>query len=101
MQSKAVERITNMRTFIKDSCDDAMTMAERELRAFFSAVAESFGMKQAKLSAEDWLRETNAMDSLPVSSREWRRVTINAAARLASRVGRGQTQLSEQMAAAS
>jgi hypothetical protein len=34
-------------------------MAERELFAFVTAVAELFGSDQAEISAEDWLRELN------------------------------------------
>ena len=65
---------------------DLMTMAKRELSAFFSAVTELFGSEQAEASAEDWLRELMASNDLPVSTREWRMVTIAAAAQLASRV---------------
>ena len=40
------------------TCADLITMAERELAAFFfSAVTELFGSNQAGLSAEDWLHE--------------------------------------------
>ena len=62
------------------------TMAERELSAFFTAVTELFGSEQAEASAEDWLRELIACDDLPASTREWRTLTVSAAARLASRV---------------
>ena len=65
---------------------DATTMAERELSAFFTAVTELYGPEQAEASAEDWLRELMASDGLPTSTREWRTLTIAAAARLASRV---------------
>jgi hypothetical protein len=65
---------------------DVMTMAERELSAFFSAVTELFGSEQAEASAEDWLRELTASNDLPASIREWRALTVAAAARLASRV---------------
>jgi alkylhydroperoxidase/carboxymuconolactone decarboxylase family protein YurZ len=66
--------------------DDLMTMAKRELSAFFSAVTELFGSEQAEASAEDWLQELMASDDLPASTRQWRTLTITAAARLASRV---------------
>ena len=39
-------------TFVK-----LMTMAERELGAFISAVTELFGSEQVSLAAEDWLDE--------------------------------------------
>jgi len=67
-------------------CSDFMTMAERELSAFFRAVTQSFGSEQAKLSAEDWLRELIEIDGLPASAREWRLITAKAATRLAGRV---------------
>ena len=49
-------------------------MAERELAAFFNAVTELFGSELAQLSAEDWLQELTAIDALPASAREWRRI---------------------------
>jgi hypothetical protein len=67
-------------------CSDLMTMAERELSAFFNAVAQLFGSEQAELSAEDWLQELIEIDGLPASIREWRLVTAKASTRLASRV---------------
>jgi hypothetical protein len=67
-------------------CSDSMTMAERELSAFFNAVAQSFGSEQAKLSAQDWLRELIEIDGLPTSAREWRLITSKASTRLARRV---------------
>ena len=67
-------------------CPDLATMAERELSAFFNAVTHLFGSEQAKLSAEDWLRELIEIDGLPASAREWRLITAKAATRLAGRV---------------
>jgi hypothetical protein len=67
-------------------CADLATMAERELSAYFRAVAELFGPEQAELSAEDWLHEFTAIDSLPASTRELRRITAKASTRLAGRV---------------
>jgi len=69
-----------------DDCAQHMTMAERELAAFFGAVTELFGSEQAALSAEAWLRELEAVDYLPNSIRECRLLTAKASARLASRV---------------
>jgi hypothetical protein len=68
------------------ACGDLMTMAERELAAFFSAVTESYGSRLALACAEDWLRELMASDDLPTSTRQWRELTIQASARIASRV---------------
>lgn len=67
-------------------CADFMTMAERELAAFFSAVAELFGSEQAEHSADDWLRELIEIDRLPASNREWRLITARVSAQLANRV---------------
>ena len=67
-------------------CSDFMTMAERELSAFFNAVTQLFGSAQAELSAEEWLRELTTIDGLPASIREWRLLTAKVSARLASRV---------------
>jgi hypothetical protein len=67
-------------------CADFMTMAERELAAFFSAVAELFGSEQAEHSANDWLHELIKIDGLPASTREWRLITARASTRLAKRV---------------
>ena len=67
-------------------CADLMTMAERELSAFFSAVTQLFGSEQAELSAEDWLHELIEIDGLPASAREWRLITAKVSTRLASRV---------------
>ena len=62
-------------------------LAERELSSFIAAVTELYGLKQARLAAEDWLEESDLMDRPPRSEvRDWRSVTIAASARLASRV---------------
>ena len=64
-----------------------MTMAERELGAFISAVRALFGAEQARLATEDWLDELVLMDTLPgLTGRDWRSITIAASARLANRV---------------
>ena len=67
-------------------CADVMTMAERELSAFFNAVTQLFGSEQAKLSAEDWLHELIESNGLPTSPREWRLISAKVSTRLASRV---------------
>jgi len=67
-------------------CADLMTMAERELSAFFNAVTQLFGSEQAELSAEDWLHELIGIDGLPTSAREWRLITAKVSTRLASGV---------------
>jgi hypothetical protein len=70
---------------------DPLAIANRELSAFFSAVTELFGSEQAERSAEDWLQELMASHDLPASTRQWRTLTVIAAARLASRVNAPQT----------
>ena len=67
-------------------CADLMSMAERELSAFFSAVSQLFGSEQAALSAEDWLHELIEIDGLPASAREWRLITEKVTTRLPGRV---------------
>jgi hypothetical protein len=67
-------------------CADLMTMAERELSAFFNAVTQLFGPEQAELSAEDWLHELIEIDGLPTSAREWRLITAKVSTRLRSGV---------------
>ena len=83
-QTRVVDELTNSDgpTFAK-----LMTMAERELGAFISAVTELFGSEQARLATEDWLDELVLMETLPgLTSRDWRSITIAASARLANRV---------------
>jgi hypothetical protein len=67
-------------------CADLITMAERELSAFFNAVTQLFGSEQAGLSAEDWVRKLIEIDGLPDSIREWRLITAKVSTRLATRV---------------
>ena len=67
-------------------CPDLMTMAERELSAFFNAVTQLFGSEQAEVSAEDWLHELREIDGLPTSAREWRLITAKVSTRLPSGV---------------
>jgi hypothetical protein len=59
-----------------------MTMAERELSAFFSAITQLYGSEQAELSAEDWLHELIEIDGLPASTREWRLITAKVSTQL-------------------
>lgn len=66
-----------------------VSLAEQELSAFFRAVMELYGREQAEASAEDWLGVLMARCGLPRSRKEWREVSIAAAARLAGRLGPG------------
>ena len=62
-------------------------LAERELSSFVAAVTKLFGAEEAGVAAEDWLDESDLLDSPPRSeARDWRSVTIAASARLADRV---------------
>ena len=68
------------------NCASLMAMAGREFVAFMNAVTELYG-PQARISAEDWLDELESVGELPgFTRREWRLITIAAAARLASMV---------------
>ena len=81
--------MTQGESFSNSLYTDQMHRAERELSAFIAAVRTSYGPEQAELSAEDWIAESELMDSPPRSEvRNWRAVTIAASARLASRVTR-------------
>jgi hypothetical protein len=74
-------------SFDNSTYADQIHLAERELAAFLGAVTELLGPEQALLSAEDWLDESELMDSPPRStSRDWRAVTVAASARLAGRL---------------
>ncbi len=73
--------------FCDSSCADQMHTAERELFAFIRAVTQLYGSEEAKLAAEDWLDESELMDSPPLlTNRNWRSVTIAASARLANQL---------------
>jgi len=76
----------NPSTDFNPACIEVMTMAERELSAFFNAVTQLFGSEQAELSAEDWLQELIEIDDLPTSVPKWRSITAKVSTRLASRV---------------
>src|SRR5258708_33643157 len=79
--------LNSQEQFCNSTYADQMHIAERELSAFIGAVTQLFGPEEAKLSAEDWLDESELMDSPPRStSRDWRAVTVAASARLANRL---------------
>ena len=66
-----------------NSADDYL----KGLGAFMRAVRELFGPEQARVAAEDWVDELGFVDILPEpAGRDWRSVTIAAAARLAKRL---------------
>jgi hypothetical protein len=61
-----------------------MASAERELGAFMTAVSELFGTEHARRAADDWVDELERIDTLPETGRDFRAITIAAAARLAT-----------------
>ena len=78
--------ITN-ESFSESLYENETRLAELELSAFVGAVTELFGSEQARVSARDWLDESDVMDSPPLSTaRDWRAVTVAASARLAYRL---------------
>ena len=68
---------------LSPDCAGRMTTAEQELSAFFTAVKDLYGPKQAERSAEDWLQELEASNDLPASAREWRLITNRVTKQLA------------------
>jgi hypothetical protein len=66
---------------------DLLLTAERELGAFYGAIAGRYGSEEARKAAHDWIEEVETMDwptegTIP----NWRHVSIVAANCLASRV---------------
>lgn len=83
-------------SFCRSAYEDQIHLAESELWAFIRAVTELYGAEQARFSTEDWLDESELMDSPPRStSRDWRAVSVAASSRLAKRltVAQGRTSL--------
>jgi hypothetical protein len=78
--------VKNQGSFQNATCIELAAMAERELTAFLGAVTELYGACEAALSADVWLCELQALNSLPASAHDWRNITITALARLASRL---------------
>jgi len=77
----------NERPFSNSTYEEQTRLAERELSSFMAAVKDLYGPEEARLSANDWLDESELMDSPPRSEmRDWRAVTIAASARLADRI---------------
>ena len=67
--------------------DRLLPRAEKELGAFARAVNKLFGSAQVDQSIEDWVEEFESIDwPTGAAIPDCRRVTIVAAARLASRV---------------
>lgn len=67
---------------------ELIAYAENELAALYSAVNRLFGLEQAQLTADDWLRELEVMEwpsELPIPN--WRQLTAVSVSRLADRIG--------------
>ena len=74
-------------SFDNSTCAKQIQLAKRELASFIGAVKELFGPEQARSSADDWLEECEFMDSPSRrTGRDWRAVTVAAAARLGGRL---------------
>ena len=87
VQSIRAKQMTASDSFSDSIYEEETRLSERELSSFIAAVTKLYGPEQAKLSAEDWLDESEVMGSPPRSEeRDWRAVTIAASARLANRV---------------
>ncbi len=73
------------------SCEELAFLAERELSSFVTAVTKLYGPGQATLSAQDWLDQSELINSPPsCTENNWRAVTIAASARLANRIAGAQ-----------
>jgi hypothetical protein len=60
-------------SFCNSTYEDQIHIAELELSSFIGAVTRLFGPEEAKLSTEDWLDESELVDSPPRrTSRDWR-----------------------------
>ncbi len=61
--------------------------AKREIGSFYQAVLKTYGAAEARAAAMDWLDIMESLETLPDKTiRYWRRVTILAADRLATRI---------------
>lgn len=60
-------------SFSESIYEEQARLAERELSSFLAAVTELYGPEQARLSAKDWLDESEFIDEPPLSTeRNWR-----------------------------
>jgi len=87
MCDKKTSSIVHTQQAPVERVSELMTTAETELAAFYEAVFRRYGLKEAKKSAQDWIKELETMDwpadgVLP----NWHQVTIAAADCLAFRI---------------
>lgn len=74
-----------------DNMAGMVAKAEREVSSFYQAVLMTYGQDEAMASVRDWLDIMESLESIPDQTiRYWRRVTILAAERLATRICRVQ-----------
>ena len=59
--------LTRGESFSDSIYEEQTHLAERELSSFIASVKAAYGREQAKLSAEDWLEESELMDGPPRS----------------------------------
>jgi hypothetical protein len=70
-----------------DDLASILANAKREIGSFYQAVLLTYGAAEARAAAKDWLDIMESLETLPnKTGRYWRRVTILAADRLATRV---------------
>lgn len=82
------ERIEDSRTTADQESahtPSSLQEAERELAAFHKAVLKMHGPEEAQRAADDWIRELEATDANEAPA-NWRRISVAAAGRLASRL---------------
>ena len=67
------------------SCSGSIEAANKELSAFTFAVCSLYGTVAGDRAADHWLQAFKDLDESPLPTNEsgWRRITINAASRLA------------------
>jgi len=87
MCDKKTSSIVHTQQAPVERVSELMTTTETELTAFYEAVFRRYGLKEAKKSAQDWIKELETMDwpadgALP----NWHQVTIAAADCLAFRI---------------
>jgi hypothetical protein len=87
MCDKKTSTIVHAQDAPAERIDELMTIAERELAAFYEAVFRRYGLKEARKAAQDWIEELGTMDwPADWALLNWRHVTITAADCLAFRI---------------
>lgn len=87
MQNKATNSIDEKAERLFRCKKKLLPIAERELAAFRSAIAELYGSRTARMAAEIWMELLEAMDwPADGADPDWRPLTIAAAALVAARI---------------